>query len=98
MAASNSVCRCISITSLAALATTSIMLSTPPTVDSSGETLVNRASGRASQDDLAYRGSGRLGNGRDDYDRGYGLAYRGSGRFYNGLLAYRGSERGIKAA
>lgn len=90
MAASTRINRCFSIASLAVLATTSISLSAAPIATE----IANRASGRVSQDELAYRGSGRLDNS------GYGLlAYRGSGRFSQGLdLAYRGSERGIKTA
>ncbi len=89
MAASTRINRCFSIASFAAIATISIALSTTPIATE----LANRASGRVSQEELAYRGSGRL-------DSGYGLlAYRASGRFSQGLeLAYRGSERGIKTA
>ena len=91
MAASTTINRFFSIASLAVLATTSISISATPIATE----VANRASGRISQDELAYRGSGRF-----DSRGGYGLlAYRASGRFSQGLnLAYRGSERGIKTA
>lgn len=92
MAASNCSNRRFSIASLAVIATTSISLSAPPISQAPiVQELANRASGRVSNDEVAYRGSGRL-------DSGYGwLAYRASGRFSQGLnLAYRGSERDIK--
>lgn len=91
MAASTRINRCFSLASLAVLATTSISLSAAPIETE----IANRASGRVSQDELAYRGSGRF-----DSNGGYSLlAYRASGRFSQGLdLAYRGSERGIETA